>query len=228
MPISENIGSIRQKISAACRRCGRNPEDITLIAATKTIEIERIRQVASLGITDLGENRAQELLQKYDGVEGVRWHFIGHLQKNKVKYVVGRAALIHSVDGFPLALEINRQAERNGMQQDVLIQVNIMDEKSKFGVSQNYVDELVQKCAELSNIKVLGLMSMPPLSNDNTFVTKVFQKSYEIFIDISLKKYHNVSMNILSMGMSGDFEQAIECGATHVRIGSAIFGGRKN
>ena len=228
--LSENIKLIKQKIADACRGCGMNPADITLIAATKTISAQTIKQALECGITDVGENRVQEFLQKHDSVNDIipnpQWHFIGHLQKNKAKYIVGKVALIHSVDSLPLALEINRQAKKIGIVQDILIQVNIMDEESKFGVSPNEYTSLVEECAKLANIKVLGLMSIPPLSSDNTIATKTFQKSYKILLDISSKKYHNVSMSILSMGMSGDFEQAIMAGATHIRIGSAIFGER--
>ena len=189
--IAENLEEVEKRISAAAKRSGRKREDITLVAVTKTHPAEMMNEAIKLGVTDIGENKPQEVRDKYDSVLPVKWHLIGHLQTNKVKYVIDKVCLIHSVDSIKLMDEIERQAEKHNLDMDILIQVNISGEETKSGISKEEFDNMRQ-----------------------------------LFVDIKQKKYDNVNMVYLSMGMSGDFETAIECGANMVRVGSAIFGAR--
>lgn len=224
MPI--NLDSIFEKIDRAASKTGRSLSDITLVAATKTVDIQRIRNVVKSGVKDIGENRVQELLQKYDKDLEVNWHFIGHLQTNKVKYIVDKVCLIHSVDSLSLAEEINRRAEKIGKIQEVLIQINLLSEVAKSGVLPEKSHQLITEVSKLPSVKIMGLMFMPPVCHDAKLVKRNFMSFYDFFIDISEKKYDNVIMSYLSMGMSDDYELAIESGATHIRIGRAVFGER--
>ena len=223
MAVKDNIEDIKRRIASACERAGRSTDEITVIGVTKTFEADKILEAVDCGIKDVAENRVQELVRKYDDVTGVSWHLIGHLQTNKVKYIADKVSLIHSVDSLKLASEIDRQAEKNNRVIDVLIEVNVSGEESKFGVAPDELDELLSKIGEFSHIKVQGLMTMAPLLAEKDEIRQIFKKMYKIFIDNRAKKYNNINMGILSMGMSNDFEIAIEEGATMVRIGRAMF-----
>ena len=224
--IAENIKSVKQRIENAAKRAGRNPEDIILIAVSKTVEAERVQMAVDAGIEILGENRVQEILAKYDCVKGASWHMIGHLQTNKVKQVVGKVSLIHSVDSLHLLDEIERVSEVKNTVSHFLLQVNVSGEESKFGISPDDVFKFTEYAENLKHSKLSGLMTIPPPVADPYENKKYFDKLFEISVDIQSKNYDNISMDILSMGMSGDFEAAIECGSTMVRVGSAIFGNR--
>ena len=223
MAVKDNIENILSRINSACERAGRSMDEITVVGVTKTFEADKITQAIECGIKDVAENRVQELVRKYDDVSGVSWHLIGHLQTNKVKYIADKVSLIHSVDSLKIAAEIDRQAEKNNRVIDVLIEVNVSGEESKFGVAPDELDELLSKIGEFSHIKVQGLMTMAPLLAEKDEIRQIFKKMYKIFIDNRAKKYNNINMGILSMGMSNDFEIAIEEGATMVRIGRAMF-----
>lgn len=221
--IKDNLARVNQRIEDACVRAGRNPADVTLLAVTKTVPPERIREIMELGITSLGENRVQELLSKYDELSGAKWHIIGHLQTNKVKSIVGKTELIHSVDSPRLAEEISRQSSARGITSSILLEVNVSGEESKFGMTLDFVDRMVESCAGMDGICVKGLMTMAPLGADDKEIRKIFSSLYKKYVDISAKKYDNVIMEHLSMGMSNDFEAAIEEGATIVRVGRSLF-----
>jgi len=223
-PEAGSLQRIREKMAAAAERSGRNPDEITLIVVTKDVTEDRIRRAVAAGATDLGENRVQEAREKIKSMGGsARWHMIGHLQKNKVRQAVGFFNMIHSVDSAELAIEIDRQAGRAGVRQAVLVQVNTSVEPAKHGVSPEHVDELVRKTAGLPHLRLEGMMTIPPLSDDP-------EKSRPFFRWLAEKaetlRKTGLPIRELSMGMSGDFEVAIEEGATLVRIGTAIFGPR--
>lgn len=229
MSIKENIDIILEKTAAAAIRSGRNPEDITVIAVSKTVDADRAREAAEGGLINLGENRVQELVNKYEQLSDtdVKWHLIGHLQKNKVKYIIDKAVLIHSVENLELANEINKRALQHNITANVLIELNIGEEESKFGIGEESVYEFVKLMEQFENIKILGLMTVAPFSENPEDIRWVFKKMKEIFNKISGMKLKNTEMKILSMGMTNDFEIAIEEGANMVRIGTAIFGARK-
>lgn len=228
MNIEERLAAVKENIKNAAQKCGRSPEDITLVAVTKTHGPDVINEAIRLGVTDIGENRPQELRDKYNDIMPVRWHQIGHLQTNKIKYIIDKVCLIHSVDSVKLMEEINRQAEKHGLIMDILIEVNISGEETKFGVNPNELDEILKRAGYLRNIKVTGLMTIAPKTDEKLKNKVHFNKMYNLYLDIGAKKYDNVSMRYLSMGMSGDYEAAIEAGANMVRVGSAIFGAREN
>ncbi len=229
MSIKENIDIILEKTAAAAIRSGRNPEDITVIAVSKTVDADRAREAAEGGLINLGENRVQELVNKYEQLSDtdVKWHLIGHLQKNKVKYIIDKAVLIHSVENLELANEINKRALQHNITANVLIELNIGEEESKFGIGEESVYEFVKLMEQFENIKILGLMTVAPFNENPEDIRWVFKKMKEIFNKISGMKLKNTEMKILSMGMTNDFEIAIEEGANMVRIGTAIFGARK-
>ena len=226
--IRENIGNITEKIRLAAERSGRNPQDITIIAVTKTIEPERIKTAIDTGLYDLGENRVQELCEKYDNIDrACRWHLIGHLQTNKVKYIIDKIHMIHSVDRLELAQEIQKRAERAGRVINVLVQVNVAKEETKFGIHEEQVIELVKNLSYLGNIKVKGLMTIAPFTETSEEVRHIFRGLRKLLIDIRGENIDNIDMDFLSMGMSNDFEVAVEEGSNMVRIGTAIFGHRQ-
>lgn len=226
--IKKNLEVIRNKIEIAAIKSGRKPEDITLVAVSKTVEPQKILKAIDEGITELGENRVQELTEKYDIINrDCSWHLIGHLQTNKVKYIVEKVKLIHSVDRYNLALEINDRAKKIGKKIDVLVQVNISGEQSKFGVAQKDAKELIGRIAGLGNVRVRGLMTMAPFASNPEIVRGVFSGLRKLSIDIEKENINNIVMEYLSMGMSNDFEVAIEEGANMVRIGTALFGERQ-
>lgn len=225
--IGERLEEVRKAIYDSACRVGRAFEDVTLVAVTKTYSPDIINRAIDCGVTDIGENKVQEILEKYDKVKPVRWHLIGHLQSNKVKYIIDKVCMIHSVDSLRLMDEIERQAELHGVESiDILIQVNISGEESKFGIRPEELEEFIKHSEEMKHVKIRGLMTILP--KDCDYVTKklLFCNINKIFLDNSRKTYHNISMDVLSMGMSGDFETAVECGSTMVRVGSRIFGER--
>mgnify|MGYP002518088724 CR=1 FL=1 len=224
--IKNNLEEVRKKIRKAAEKSGRNEDEITLIAVTKTHSPEMINEAIDLGVTDIGENKVQEIVEKYEYVKPVRWHLIGHLQTNKVKYIIDKVYMIHSVDSVHLMEEIDRQAKKHGVIMKILIQINISGEETKFGISPDRLDEMLECAERLSNVKVCGLMTILPKVDNCVSLRLHFVNIRRIYIDISKKKYNNISMQYLSMGMSGDFEEAIEEGSNMVRIGRAIFGER--
>ena len=226
--IKKNLEDVKNRIDKSAKKSKRNPQDITLIAVTKTHPAEMINEAIELGVTDIGENKVQEIMEKYDKVKkGVRWHLIGHLQTNKVKYIVDKVYMIHSVDSVKLMDEIERQAEKHSVSEiKILIQVNISGEETKFGTDLKGLDEMLRYAGRLKYVKVCGLMTILPKIDTGVSNRLHFHNIYNKFIDISKNKYDNVCMEFLSMGMSGDFEMAIEEGSNMVRVGTAIFGER--
>lgn len=229
MSIRENIDDITKKIENTCKKIGRNPKDITVIAVSKTVESKRAKEAVNAGINNLGENRVQELIKKYDELSDldVKWHMIGHLQKNKVKYIIDKTVLIHSVESLSLAEEINKRAEKNNLIANVLIELNIGEEESKFGINEENVYDFITSMEQFENIKVLGLMTVAPFCENPEDVRWVFKKMKNIYDKISTMNLRNTEMNYLSMGMTNDYEIAIEEGSNIIRIGTAIFGARK-
>jgi len=227
--VVENATELLNAVKQAALDCGRDPQDVTLMAVTKTVAPELVNEAISCGIHLLGENRAQELLEKYDSYEkeGCEIHFIGHLQTNKVKQIIDKVTMIHSVDSLHLAEEINKQAEKHGLIMKILVEVNIGDEESKSGVPADEVEKLLTEIAKLPHISVQGLMCIPPVCEKNEDSAYYFAKMQQLFIDMRGKKLDNINMSILSMGMSNDYQSAIRYGSNIVRIGTALFGARK-
>lgn len=225
--IKDNILRVKEKISAAAIRSGREPKDITLIGVTKNVDSSIINEALKNGLVEIGENRVQELLVKYDEISPEKWHLIGHLQTNKVKYIVDKVSLIHSIDSLKLLNEIEKQSKKANIVSNVLIQVNISEEESKFGIKKENIYELIEAAEGLGFVKVRGLMAIAGKLDSLNTVRLQFDNMTRLYLDIATKKYHNVSMEYLSMGMSNDFELAIEAGSNMVRIGSIIFGKRK-
>lgn len=224
MSIEQNLKEIRQNISDACQRAGRRTEDVTILAVTKTIDADRINEAVSLGLTDLGENRVQEFLSKYELIKGdVRWHIIGHLQKNKVKYIADKVYMIHSVESLSLAEEIEKQCAKIDKIMNVLVEVNVSGEESKSGITPEEAVDFVTQVSKFPHIRVRGLMTMAPFGAENVELHQIFSDLYKISVDISSKKVDNVSMECLSMGMSCDYEAAVEENSTIVRIGTSLF-----
>lgn len=228
MSIAENVARIRAEMEAAAISCGRNPKEVRLCAATKMNDADAVRQAIAAGVDCCGENRVQELTEKLaqHAYDGAPVHFIGHLQTNKVKQVVGKVELIQSVDSERLLRAIDREAARQGIVQDILLEVNIGQESSKSGFSADDILPLVEKVGEFSNICIKGLMAIPPISHISGENRIFFQKMFQLSVDIKGKIEDNVKVDCLSMGMSGDFPDAIACGSTMVRVGTAIFGER--
>ncbi len=227
--ILQNIRLVRDEIERAEEKAGRACGDVLLLAATKTVSAEDINYaVREGGITDIGENRVQELLSKYDSLDRdhMKIHFIGTLQTNKVKYIIDKVDLIHSVDSVKLAREINRRAEAIGKVQDILLEYNSGSEENKSGFSAQELYAALPEIASLPHVRLCGIMTIAPKCADEAEYCKFFAKTYQIFIDISQKKPHNSNVSVLSMGMSDSFAPAIACGATVVRVGSKIFGAR--
>ena len=227
--IAQNVEEVRARIAQAAAKAGRAAEEVTLIGVTKTIAAAEIAQLMAAGVKTLGENKVQELLQKVEepSLAGAEWHLIGHLQTNKVKYIIDKAALIHSVDSVRLAAEIDRRAELAGKKMDILVEINIADELSKHGVCAGDAEALIGEICKYRNIMVRGLMCVAPFVENAAENRVLFEKMRKIFIDIRRKSYDNVYMDILSMGMTNDYEVAVEEGATMVRVGTGIFGGRQ-
>ena len=228
MSIAENVKLVKENIAAAAVRCGRDPKDIKLVAATKMNDAFRVREAIAAGVDICGENRVQELQEKLaqGAYDGCPLHFIGHLQKNKVKYIIGKVELIHSVDSVSLAQEINKRAAALGLTQDILLEVNIGAEENKSGFAPEELSCALDEMAQFSSIRVLGLMAIPPVCEISENNRVYFRRMKQLFIDIGQKKYDNVIMQLLSMGMSADYEVAVEEGANLVRVGTGIFGAR--
>ena len=228
MSIAENVARIREQLTQAALAAGRNPSDITLCAATKMNDAQAVREAIAAGVDCCGENRVQELTQKLErsAYDGAPVHFIGHLQTNKVRQVVGKVSLIQSVDSLRLLDAIDKEAGRQGLRQDVLLEVNIGQEESKSGFLIPELYPVLAKVSNYSNIVVRGLMAIPPICENPTDSRKFFQEMYNLSVDIRAKKYDNVCVEIMSMGMSDDFMEAIACGSTMIRVGTAIFGAR--
>ena len=228
MSIEENVRQVRERIAAAALAAGRRPEEILLVAATKTNDADRVRQAVAAGVDICGENRVQEMLEKnaQGAYEGAPLHFIGHLQKNKVKQVVGLAELIHGADSLELIRVIDRTAAAKGLVQELLLEVNIGAEASKSGFAPEEIPPTLAEIAKMDHVRVRGLMAIPPVCASGEENRPYFAQMEKLFIDNGQKKYDNVRMDFLSMGMSGDFEEAIAFGANMVRVGTAIFGER--
>lgn len=225
--IKENITEVTERIAQACRRVGRNPSEVTLIAVSKTKPVEMLLEAYEAGMREFGENKPQELRDKAAIItQPIHWHMIGTLQKNKIKYVVGTACMIHSVDSFELAAAINKEAEKRNVTCRILLEVNIAKEDSKHGFQPDEVIELLPELAGLQNISVVGLMTVAPYTENAEENRGYFRKMKQLLIDINMKNIDNIFMSVLSMGMSSDYEVAIEEGATMVRVGTGIFGER--
>lgn len=226
--IAENIAGIRARMDAAARKAGRSPEDIVLCAATKMNDADRVREAIAAGVTCCGENRVQELTAKLaeHAYDGARVHFIGHLQTNKIRQVVGKVELIQSVDRPALLEAIEKEAAKQGVVQDILLEINIGAEESKSGYAPEEVDAVAASMEHYPHCRLRGLMAIPPVSEKSGSNCRFFAEIQRIAVDITAKNYHNISMEILSMGMTDDFEDAIACGSTMIRVGTAIFGAR--
>ena len=225
--LRDNLKKVEENIQAACDRSGRNRDEITLIAVSKTKPVEMLQEIYDENIRDFGENKVQELCDKIEKMPSdIKWHMIGHLQRNKVKYIVGKVALIHSVDSYRLAEEISIQAKKHNTIVPILVEVNIAHEESKFGISEEDAILLVKEISELENIRIMGLMTIAPYVENPEDNPMYFRKIKELSVDINSKNIDNVSMEIISMGMTGDYEVAIEEGATMIRVGTGIFGAR--
>lgn len=226
--VAENYKKIKQIVDDTAVNASRNSDEVTLIAVSKTKPIEMLKEAYSAGARDFGENKVQEIVDKYPQMpRDVKWHMIGHLQTNKVKYIIDKVSLIHSVDSIKLAKEISKQAVKANLVANILIEVNVADEESKFGVATEDVVELVEEIAKLENISIKGLMTVAPYVEDAQENRSIFRILRQLSVDINSKNIDNVSMDCLSMGMSGDYEVAIEEGATYVRVGTSIFGNRE-
>ncbi len=228
MSIAENVAAVRENIRLAALAAGRDPNGILLIAASKMNDADRVRQAVAAGVDACGENRVQEMLEKQrqGAYEGAPLHFIGHLQKNKVRQVVGLASLIHGADSPELLALIAKTAENRGLRQDVLLEVNIAGEASKSGFAPEELPAALEFASGLGGVRVRGLMAIPPICQSPGENRPFFLRMQKLFIDNGEKKYDNVRMDFLSMGMSGDYTEAVACGANMVRVGTAIFGPR--
>lgn len=225
--IKENLQIVENNIKEACLRAGRNVDEVTLISVSKTKPVSMIEEAIACGKKEFGENKAQELRDKYEVLpKDLTWHFIGHLQTNKVKYIVGKAALIHSVDSYRLAEAIEKESEKKGVISNILIEVNVAEEESKFGITTDETIDLVRKIALLPHIHICGLMTIAPFVENPEENRTIFSDLRKLSVDIMDKNIDNIDMNVLSMGMTNDYEVAIEEGATHVRVGTGIFGER--
>ncbi len=225
--LQEQYEEVQKKIEAACHRCGRDRSEVTLIAVSKTKPVEMLQEIYDLGERNFGENKVQELTGKYEAMpKDIHWHMIGHLQRNKVKYIIDKVELIHSVDSLRLARTISEEAEKHGCTAHILLEVNVAGEESKFGMTVEETPELAEEIALLPNIRIDGLMTIAPFVEDPEENRPVFRKLKKLSVDIKAKNINNVTMAVLSMGMTNDYEIAIEEGATMVRVGTAIFGER--
>lgn len=225
--VIENLKQVEAKIEAACKRAGRNRSEVTLIAVSKTKPEAMIEEAYGVGQRDFGENKVQEICRKKDLLpEDIRWHMIGHLQRNKVRQVLGKACLIHSVDSLRLAQTISQEAEKKNLEIPILVEVNVAQEESKFGVTTEETIALIREIADLPHIQIRGLMTIAPFVENPEENRPIFRKLKQLSVDIDAKNINNVNMSVLSMGMTNDYEVAIEEGATMVRVGTGIFGER--
>ncbi|MBQ6393574.1 MAG: YggS family pyridoxal phosphate-dependent enzyme [Eubacterium sp.] len=225
--LKENLKDVQGRIQEACQRSGRDPREVTLVAVSKKKPLSDIEELLGTGQMEYGENYVQELCEKYEKISSpVHWHMIGHLQRNKVKYIIDKVALIHSVDSFSLAEQIEKEAAKKGKIAEILLQVNVAHEETKFGLDLQGVTDLAEQISRLAHVRIRGLMTSAPYVSDPEENRGYFRALHQLFIDIRSKNIDNVSMDILSMGMTNDFEVAIEEGATMIRVGTAIFGER--
>ena len=222
--IKDNLNVVRDKIKKACDKASRPYEDVTLLAVSKTKPIEYIKSAVMCEQYSYGENKVQEIIDKYESMPELDWHMIGHLQTNKVKYIVDKVSLIHSVESVKLANTINKEAIKKDVVVDVLVEVNVAKEDSKFGIDIEQCEDFIREISQFSNIRVKGLMTIAPFVQDPEENRVHFRKLKEVFVDINNKKIDNVNMDVLSMGMTNDYEVAIEEGSTLVRVGTGIFG----
>lgn len=225
--LCENLKKVEDNVDAACREAGRSRDEVTLIAVSKTKPVEMLSTIYNQGIRDFGENKVQEMCDKMEQLPSdIRWHMIGHLQTNKVKYIVGHTTLIHSVDSLHLAKEIEKQAKKKDVTVDILVEVNIAEEESKFGIHKEETYELVRQIAALPHVHICGLMTIAPYVENPEDNRMYFRGIRQLSVDIAEQNIDNVDMDVLSMGMTGDYMVAIEEGATMVRVGTGIFGER--
>lgn len=225
--ILDNINTIKENIKSACEKVGRNPNEVTLIAVSKTYPHTAIEEALPSGVIDFGENKVQELCDKYEKLpDNINWHMIGHLQRNKVKYLPGKVTLIHSVDSLRLAEQIEKDFAKAGLTANILIEVNMAEEESKFGITAQQTEELIREISKFEHINIQGLMTIAPFTENPETNRLYFRKMKKIAVDITEKNIDNVNMTVLSMGMTGDYQVAIEEGATMVRVGTGIFGKR--
>lgn len=225
--IKENLEEVEARITRACERSGRERSEVTLISVSKTKPAEMLQEAYDAGSRDFGENKPQEIREKYPQLPtDIRWHMIGHLQRNKIKYIIDKVCMIHSVDSIRLAEAIDEEAKKHGIVMPVLIEVNVAEEESKFGVHLDKTESLIRQISELSNIQVQGLMTIAPFTENAEDNRIYFRKLRNLYVDIKDKNIDNVNMCNLSMGMTGDYEVAVEEGATMVRVGTGIFGAR--
>lgn len=225
MDMLQNINLVNSKIEAAAKNIGKDKDDIILIAVSKTKPIEMLKEAHSLGVNTFGENKVQELVEKYDQLSNVNWHFIGKLQKNKVKYIIDKVTLIHSLDNISLAIEIDKRAKAKNIIASVLVQINIGMEESKSGIEKEDIYSFIEEIEKLDNIKIEGLMAIPPKCTGDE-AKQYFREMKKIFDNLKAKESDKISMKYLSMGMTGDYEAAIEEGSNMVRVGTGIFGER--
>lgn len=225
--IQENLQEVREEIRNACRAAGRKEEEVTLIAVSKTKPVEMLREAYDAGVRDFGENKVQEILEKAPQLpDDVRWHMIGHLQKNKVRQVIDKTVMIHSVDSVSLAAQIEKEAAKRNLDVDILLEVNVAGEESKFGFSPEETESAVREIAQFPHVHIQGLMTIAPFVENSEENRSVFQKLYQLNVDIKSKNIDNVNMVVLSMGMTGDYTVAVEEGASMIRVGTGIFGAR--
>lgn len=225
--ILENIKQVEENIIKSCEKVGRDPKEVTLIAVSKTKPYTAIEEALPSGVLDYGENKVQELTEKYEILpKDIRWHMIGHLQRNKVKYLVGKVELIHSVDSLRLANQIETEFAKKNEIANILIEVNMANEESKFGITSETTEQLVREISKLDHVRIKGLMTIAPYTDNPETNREYFRNMKKLSVDITEKNIDNVSMNVLSMGMTGDYQVAIEEGATMIRVGTGIFGER--
>lgn len=225
--LKENLADVEAKIVKACENSGRQRDDVTLIAVSKTKPVETLKEAYDLGVRVFGENKVQELTDKYESLpKDIQWHMIGHLQRNKVKYIIDKVALIHSVDSIRLAETIEKEAAKHNITANILIEVNVAKEESKFGLMPEELDELIDKIKDFNHIQVKGLMTIAPFVENPETNREIFRSLRKLSVDISNKNVDNVNVSILSMGMTNDYTVAVEEGATMVRVGTGIFGAR--
>lgn len=225
--LKDHLMEVQNNIRKACAKCGRSPEDVTLIAVSKTKPVEILQEAYDAGARVFGENKVQEITAKYPELPSdIRWHMIGHLQRNKIKYIIDKVELIHSVDSLRLAQAINNEAAKHNLVMPVLLEINVAEEESKFGLKMDEVLPLLEEIASMNHIRVEGLMTIAPFVDNPEENRQFFRSLKKLSVDIEKKNINNVNMHVLSMGMTGDYEVAVEEGATMVRVGTGIFGAR--
>ena len=225
--VAENLIQVQKNIKEACKKVNRDPDEVTLIAVSKTKPVEMLKEAYEAGARVFGENKVQEIVDKYDQMPSdVKWHLIGHLQRNKVKYIVDKVAMIHSVDSLRLAETIEKEAEKKNVVVPILIEVNVAEEESKFGLKPEEVLSFIEQIADFSHIQIKGLMTIAPYVENAEENREIFRELKKLSVDIAAKNINNVTMSVLSMGMTGDYMVAVQEGATMVRVGTGIFGAR--